>query len=106
MFYSRLIKKLDCEDKFKKIKIQKKAWNLLNSVHCAKNTVNLYKVQAVVVNCVGIYTQFPHKIKMTTPYFFIFINLGENYFSKLEKKKGVVNLLVCTIVDRTFAIHA
>lgn len=89
-----------------KRKTKKKAWNLLNSVHCAKNTVNLYKVQAVVVNCVGIYTQFPYKIKRTTPYFYIFINLSENYFSKLEKKKGVVNLLFCTIVDRTFTIHA
>ena len=36
----------------------------------------------------------------------MFINLGEKYFSKLEKKKGVVNLLLCTIVDRTFVIHA
>ena len=36
----------------------------------------------------------------------MFINLGEKYFFKLEKKKGVVNLLLCTIVDRTFFIHA
>lgn len=79
---------------------------MLNSVHCAKNTVNWYKVQAVVVLCVGIYTQFPHKIKRLTLYLFMFINLGEKYFSKLEKKKGVVNLLLCTIVDRTFVIHA
>ena len=84
----------------------KKARSLLNSVHRAKNTVNLYKVQAVVVLCVGIYTQFPHKIKRSTSHFFIFINLGETYFSNLEKKKGVVSLLLFTIVDRTFVIHA
>jgi hypothetical protein len=63
-----------------------KVWSLLNSVHCAKNTVNWYKVQAVVVLCVGIYTQFPHKIKRLTPYLFMFINLGEKYFSKLVSK--------------------
>ena len=68
--------------------------------------MNWYKVQAVVVLCVGIYTQFPHKIKRLTPYLFMFINLGEKYFSKLEEKKGIVNLLLCTIVDMTFVNHA
>jgi hypothetical protein len=60
--------------------------------------VNWYKVQAVVVLCVGIYTQFPHTIKRLTLYLFMFINLGEKYFSTLEKKKGVVSLLLSTIV--------
>lgn len=92
--------------KNKKKTKKNRAWSLLNSVHCTKNTVNWYKVQAVVVLCVGIYTQFPHKIKRLTPYLFMFINLGEKYFSTLEKKKGVVSLLLCTIVDRTFVIHA
>jgi hypothetical protein len=45
-------------------------------------------------------------MKRLAPYFFMFINLGEKYFSKLEKKKGVVNLLFFTIVDWTFVIHA
>ena len=79
---------------------------MLNSVHCTKNTVSCYENQAVVALCVGIYTQFPHKIKMPTPYLFMFMNLGGKNSSKLEKKKRVVNLLLCTIVDRTFVIHA
>jgi hypothetical protein len=77
-----------------KKKRKKKAWSLLNSVYCTKNTMNWYKVQAVVVLCVGIYTQFPHKIKRLTPYLFMFINLGEKYFSKLEKKKGGSKFIV------------
>jgi hypothetical protein len=94
------------EIRLRKNSKKKQARSLLNSVHRAKNTVKLYKVQAVVVLCVGIYTHFPHKIKRPTSHFFIFINLGETYFSKLEKEKGVVNLLFCTIVDRTFVIRA
>ena len=77
-----------------KQKKQNRAWSLLNSVHCTNNTMNWYKVQAVVVLCVGIYTQFPHKIKRLTPYLFMFINLGEKYFSKLEKKKGGSKFIV------------
>ena len=92
LFYSRLIKKLDRKNKKKNKK--NRAWSLLNSVYCAKNTMNWYKVQAVVVLCVGIYTQFPHKIKRLTPYLFMFINLGEKYFSKLEKKKGGSKFIV------------
>jgi hypothetical protein len=38
------------------------------------------------VLCVGIYTQFPHKIKRLTPHLPMFINLGEKYLSTLEKK--------------------
>jgi hypothetical protein len=62
--------------------------------------------RVTVLNSYNCLLQFPHKIKRFTSHFFIFINLGETYFSKLEKKNGVENLLFCTIADRTFVIRA